>query len=130
MASEISEEDAKHLMIYNAVAPELYYLPKIHKQGLPLRPIVSLISGVTYKLSKFLSSVLTDSFAKRTNYNILDSFKFVNDIDGILLPHNYVLISFDVISLFTNVPMNLLNESLSANWHLIEPHNDLTKKAF
>ena len=38
--------------------PCLYGLPKIHKPGIPLRPIVSFLSSPTYGLSKFLASLL------------------------------------------------------------------------
>ena len=38
--------------------PLLYGLPKVHKQAVPLRPIVSFVTSLTYQLSKFLVSVL------------------------------------------------------------------------
>ena len=39
--------------------PLLYGLPKVHKRGVPLRPIVSFLSSPTYELSKFLAGLLT-----------------------------------------------------------------------
>ena len=39
--------------------PRLYGLPKVHKQDVPLRPIVSFVSSPTYQLSKFLTSLLS-----------------------------------------------------------------------
>ena len=41
-----------HLYCLNGIAPQLYDLPKIHKPGIPLRPIVSFYSSPTYQLSK------------------------------------------------------------------------------
>ncbi|KAG8239602.1 hypothetical protein J437_LFUL018654 [Ladona fulva] len=38
--------------------PRLYGLPKIHKEGAPLRPIVSAINSPTYNLAKVLSSLM------------------------------------------------------------------------
>ena len=38
--------------------PLLYGLPKVHKQAVPLQPIVSFVTSPTYQLSKFLFSVL------------------------------------------------------------------------
>ena len=39
--------------------PLLYGLPKVHKPGVPFRPIVSFVCSPTYKLSKFLACLLT-----------------------------------------------------------------------
>ena len=39
--------------------PLLYGLPKVHKPGIPLRPIASFIHSPTYQLSKHLVSMLT-----------------------------------------------------------------------
>ena len=36
----------------------LYALPKIHKQDIPLRPIVCFCGATLYNLSKFLKSVI------------------------------------------------------------------------
>ncbi|TWW76265.1 hypothetical protein D4764_13G0009270 [Takifugu flavidus] len=37
--------------------PCIYGLPKIHKPGTPLRPIVSSINSVTYNISKYLDTM-------------------------------------------------------------------------
>ena len=37
---------------------QLYGLPKVHKQDVPLRPIVSFVSSSTYRLSRFLANLL------------------------------------------------------------------------
>lgn len=34
----------------------IYGLPKIHKEGASLRPIVNMIGGPIYKLAKYLSN--------------------------------------------------------------------------
>ena len=40
------------------VLPKFYGLPKIHKTGTPLRPIVSSRGSVTYGVTKVLSKVI------------------------------------------------------------------------
>ena len=55
----ISEDETKYLTIHNSVAPKIYGLPKIHKPNTPLRPIVSCIQSPFYKLSKYLSNILS-----------------------------------------------------------------------
>ncbi|XP_063540745.1 uncharacterized protein LOC134749659 [Cydia strobilella] len=84
--------------------PKLYGLPKVHKTNVPLRPIVSQISSPTYDLAKHVASVLqpivggTPSFVK-------DSRHFIDILKGITLEPDDIMVSFDVESLFTNVPV-------------------------
>ena len=40
------------------LTPLLYGLPKVHKPGVPLRPIVSFFSSPSYQLSKHLPKIL------------------------------------------------------------------------
>ena len=40
------------------VTPRFYALPKIHKTGAPLRPIVSNIGAVTYPIAKLLAKII------------------------------------------------------------------------
>ena len=60
----IRAEDGINEVIYRrlyptgASSPIFYGLPKVHKQGIPLRPIVSSIGAVTYESSKELSKIL------------------------------------------------------------------------
>ena len=80
-------------------------LPKIHKSNMPLRPILSSVNHYSYKLAKFFIPLLTPF---TTNpFIITDSFSFVqellnSDIDS----RNVFMASFDVVSLFTNIPVN------------------------
>ena len=46
----ISEAVYKRLYPTGAGSPKFYGLPKIHKEGMPLRPIVSSIGAVTYAI--------------------------------------------------------------------------------
>ena len=85
--------------------PYLYGLPKIHKENIPLRPIVSTTGPVTYKLSKFLASKLKQLNGQISSSFILNSEDFVDRISDMDL-ENKVMVSFDVKSLFTNVPLD------------------------
>ena len=38
--------------------PKLYGLPKLHKPGFPMRPIVSFCGSPTYQLSKYLTRII------------------------------------------------------------------------
>ena len=81
----------------------MYGLPKIHKQGTPLRSIVSTINSPTYKLAKYLANYLKD-FTGHTSSHILNSGHFIQRISDLRLDPQDLLVSFDVTSLFTKVP--------------------------
>ena len=69
----------------------------------PFRPIVSSIGTYNYELAKYLCSLLQPNIP--TNCCTQDSFTFVNEIQDIPLSSNF-MVSFDVESLFTNIPLN------------------------
>ena len=60
----IRTEGGINAVIYRRLYPmgagslKFYGLPKVHKEGMPLRPIVSSIGAVTYETSKELSRIL------------------------------------------------------------------------
>ena len=81
----------------------LYGLPKIHKVGNPLRLIVSSIGTFNYNLAKFLVPIISPITINE--HTIENSSKFVDELLANDLPQNFVMASFDVESLFTNVPL-------------------------
>ena len=86
---------------------KLLDLPKINKSFSsgsipPLRLIVSSIGTYNYKLAHYLGSLLSPHIA--SNYTTKDSFTFIEEIKH-LNTYDKFLISFDVTSLFTNIPL-------------------------
>ena len=55
---EINDVIYRRLCLTGAGSPKFYGLPKVHKEGMPLRPIVSSTGAVIYKISKELSRML------------------------------------------------------------------------
>jgi uncharacterized protein YaaW (UPF0174 family) len=53
--SSLPEDLHKQMQPSGSRAPQLYGLPKIHKKGVPLRPIISNIGALTYQLAKHLT---------------------------------------------------------------------------
>nr|XP_012143822.1 PREDICTED: uncharacterized protein LOC105662853 [Megachile rotundata] len=102
--AKLPDHITKAILPKESNAPRLYGLLKIHKPNIPLRPIVSTIGSPTYTLSKYLTSVLKP-LTGNTPSSITNSFHFISKIQDIrTLPHD-ILVSFDVQSLFTNVPI-------------------------
>ncbi|GJQ70385.1 hypothetical protein Trydic_g10070 [Trypoxylus dichotomus] len=81
--SSISKEEQRRLLPSESRPPRLYGLRKIHKPGNPLRPIVAQY---------------TESFVKNSEH-------FIEIPQQHEVTKEYLLVSFDVESLFTNVPV-------------------------
>ena len=82
-----------------------YGLPKIHKTGNPLRPIVSSRGSVTYGVAKVISKVLKPLVGKSPQH-IQSTGDFVSKAKGLTLQMGECLSSYDVTSLFTSVPID------------------------
>lgn len=87
--------------------PKFYGLPKIHKNNCPLRPITSTIGAVGYQVSKIFYVILKRIFPK-TEYHIKDSYELVNFLNKIKLRSGDILVSFDVVSMYTSIPFQLV----------------------
>ena len=83
--------------------PCIYGLPKIHKQGTSIRPIVSSINSVTYNISKYLASIL-GTMVGNTPHHIQNSQDFAKKVCHLKLQPEETMVSHDVISLFTCIP--------------------------
>ncbi|CAD6215400.1 GSCOCG00011185001-RA-CDS, partial [Cotesia congregata] len=113
----ISEDIEKDFKSYNAASPKLYGLRKTHKLGCVMRPVVSSIRSPCYKLAKFLHHVLMTSLSARFVFSTKNSFEFVKFINKIKIPDDYILASLDVVSLFTNIPKDLVRDIIIDDWH-------------
>ena len=80
----------------------LYGLPKIHKQDVPIRPILAAYNLPSYALAKFLNNLL-ESYAYNDEYILKNSYEFANLIQN--YDSRFHMSSFDVVSLFTNIPL-------------------------
>ena len=81
----------------------LYFLKKIHKNPMKIRPIVSSCNSVTENISEFVDYWLQPEMRKLHSH-LKDSNAFINLIETTKLPENCILASIDVSSLYTNIP--------------------------
>lgn len=125
----ICDEEAKRLRSYNCVSPKIYGLPKLHKPNRPLRPIVSCVNSPGYKISRFLHDIL-NKLTPIFQFNVRNSYELVNRLKGETLPDNYVLVSFDVKSLFTSIPQDLVNDIIDLQWDEISKHTKINNADF
>ena len=110
--SKLPEDKYKTLYPTGSSPGKFYGTAKVHKlkednyhvDNLPIRPIVSNIGTASYHLAKYLAQLLKPlSISSSTVKNSED---FINTFKNEIQPPNYKLISFDVVSLFTSVPLD------------------------
>jgi hypothetical protein len=101
----INDNDKNRFLVSFPSTPRIYGLPKIHKEGAPLRPIINTIGSPTYQLAKILSHKLKPLVDNTISF-VNDSSFFVNNIKNIKLDKDETLISFVVVSLFTKIPID------------------------
>ena len=95
----------QHRFLTNFIpkCPRFYGLPKIHKEGCPLRPIVSQINGPTRGINQLLDTYLTVA-EKNIPYILQDTTAFLNVLSQLHVDENTYLFTLDVVSLYTNIP--------------------------
>ena len=102
--------------------PIFYGLPKTHKPGIPLRPIVSGFDSPTDQFSKFMTEHLKPLAASLPSH-IKDSFDMKRFLDTIPpLPDDTFLVTADIKSLYTNIP---IDEGIETVCHYIDTHRHL-----
>lgn len=116
-------QGAKSLIVRAPRCALFYLLPKIHKIGIPGRPVVSNVSCPTYLISKYLSNLLKPLVRKCPTYikdttdllHKVASFKFDNDS-----PDN-CLFTMDIKGLYTNIPNG---DGLNALKHYLDTRDN------
>ena len=78
-------------------------LPKTHKEGIPLCPILSMTDLSHHELNWWLAGLLQLVLEWFLSHCISDWFTFVNTMQNLDNDHNVFMCSFDVSSCFTFV---------------------------
>lgn len=108
-AGHISKDVYERVRPVGAIRPRMYGVPKVHKQGAPLRPILSMVNAPQHALAKWLTEVLQPVVKKFAEHTVRDTFEFCRNIDEFESQQGLSQIfmcSFDVESLFTNIPLS------------------------
>ena len=80
----------------------IYFLPKIHKTPLKIRPIVSCTSGPTHTASAYLDALLQPLMKSVPSF-VLNSMDVLHTLEQTTLPPHTYLVTLDVESLYTNI---------------------------
>ncbi|BHF69771.1 hypothetical protein SprV_0301281700 [Sparganum proliferum] len=105
-AGVLKRNEALAAKATDAAMARLYGLPKVHKPGVPLHPIVSLHGTPTFGLSKWLYQrfrFLTEG----SEWTVKSAEEFLRSIRSLEIEPDEMMVSFDVVSLFTSIPTGL-----------------------
>ena len=100
----------------------LYGLPKVHKPNSPLRPIISATGTFNHNTAKFLVPIISPLTSNE--FVVSNSADFVQEITSLSFDFPVTLASFDIESLFTNVPLSETTKLI------IENTSDATLSSF
>ena len=78
---DISHDVYDQKRLSRSTKPRIYGLPKLHKEGVPLRPILLMINSPLNELAKWLTEVLAPVSQKYSQHQVKDSFEFFEHVD-------------------------------------------------
>ena len=93
-----------HLKPTDSPAPRCYGQPNIHKPGVPIRHVVSYSGSPLNNLNKYIANI-RKAYVKNKNNNTKNSTTFSNYIRTFPVEDDEIMVSFDVTSLYTNIPI-------------------------
>ena len=107
-SGEITEELFKKLKPIGSQPARLYGLAKVHKPNIPVRPVLSMPGSAYHKIALEVTEWLS----------VVDECKINSSTEAVskvlpetVLPISHEIVSFDVTSLYTNVPvLEAINE--------------------
>ena len=109
---DLVKADLMPKWIYDAIRPtgsqrpQMYGLPKTHKEGSPLCPILSMTGSSHHELGKWLAGLLQPVLERFSSHCRSNLFTFAKTMQNLDIDPNVFMCSFDVSSLFTNVPLD------------------------
>lgn len=115
----LNAQEKRRLILMNPSAPTLKAFPKIHKDNIPIRPIINFRSAPSYKVSQFLQKYLKENYTFSNNRSIISSTEFAHKVSQSRLKNTHRMMSLDVINMFTNIPLQdtvaLIESNLNNN---------------
>jgi hypothetical protein len=79
-------------------------LPKIHKPGTPIRPVVNWQQAPAYRIAKLLTDTLKREVPLPNAFNVNNSIHLMDDLKTIHTTNSTTLASFDITDMYTNIP--------------------------
>ncbi|KAL9979616.1 hypothetical protein ACROYT_G017299 [Oculina patagonica] len=118
---ELTEDQGNRLKPKSCHAPTLTGLPKVHKEGVPMRGIVSMVGSPFEKVSKTLIPILR-TIQGRSGLYVKNSRELKEKIKDWRVERNEILVSYDVKNLYPSIP---IDKALELVERLLNENEDL-----
>ncbi len=112
----MSKEEGERLKPKDCHAPRLSGLPKVHKDGVPMRGVVSTIGSPFERLSRYLIHILR-TIQGRSGLYVKNSRELREKVKNWRVDENEILVSYDVKNLYPSIP---IDEALKLVEQLVE----------
>ena len=109
--SQLPKNSIQFLRNSKTTLPVFHCLPKLHKVGMPGRPIVGAPSWITTNWSILLDCLLENTHIQ---YALKNSINIIPDLENFNMQTSYLLCSADVASLYTNMSLPRLYRVLDS----------------
>lgn len=76
-----------------------------------------------------LATILNNLIDKE-RYNGINSYSLIEKLRKIKILREHVLVSFDAVSLFTNISLNLIYDNIAEKWNLVKQHTKIKYDLF
>ena len=103
--------------------PTLKAQLKIHKPGIPIRPVANNRTTRTYNAANKLNHILNQHLHLENLYTVENSTKLANDLIKITLKDSHRIITLDIKDLYVNITNH---EALMNTRAQLHKHNDKT----
>lgn len=91
------------------ILAQMYGLPKVHKEKFCLRPITAMRESPGHAFGRIFDRLLNMIFP-RTHFHVKDTYEMVEFLEIAMIKEEDILVSFDVMSMYTNIPRKLAKE--------------------
>jgi hypothetical protein len=101
----IDKRQIKHLTQKKPDPPYLKAQLILHKEGIPIRPIINNRTAPAYNLPKHLTDTLNQYIDLKNQYVITNATNLAMDLTKLEIHENHSLITFDMKDLYVNIPV-------------------------
>ena len=105
----------RNLKNMNPRAPQFNAQPKIHKENIPVRPLINFRTSPSFKLAKYLENIIKKNIKIKKNYSLFNNKDLVDKISNIQMLSSCKFASFDITNMYTNIPIDKTIQIIEKN---------------